>query len=56
MEKCTFLFSEVKGRGPTQVKIVFRLRLQTFVPGVRPQPRVRVGLWINVQNECMYKI
>jgi hypothetical protein len=32
----------VIGRGPTPVKILFRLRLQKFVPGVVPQPLVRV--------------
>ena len=32
----------VIGRGPTPVKIFMRLRLQKFVPGVVPQPLVRV--------------
>jgi len=32
----------VIGRGPTPVKILFSLWLQKFVPGVVPQPLVRV--------------
>jgi hypothetical protein len=32
----------VIGRGLTPVKIIIRLRLQKFVPGVSPQPLVRV--------------
>ncbi len=32
----------VIGRGPTPVKILFRLWLQKFVPGVVPQPLARV--------------
>ena len=32
----------VIGRGPTPVNIFMRLRLQKFVPGVVPQPLVRV--------------
>ena len=32
----------VIGRRPTAVKILFRLRLQKFVPSVVPQPLVRV--------------
>ena len=32
----------VIGRGPTAVKNFMRLRLQKFVPTVRPQPLVRV--------------
>ncbi len=34
--------SVVIGRGLTQAKILFRLRLQNFVPGVSPQPLERV--------------
>ncbi len=36
----------VLGRGPTPVKILFRLRLQKFVPGVVPEPLVRVGAMV----------
>jgi hypothetical protein len=32
----------VIGRGPTPVKICFRLRLQNFVADIVPQPLVRV--------------
>jgi hypothetical protein len=42
----------VIGCGLTPVKILFRLRLQKFVPGVVPQPLARVEAMVSMSARC----